>query len=60
MSHRAATLPLRQGEYHEVGRGYVYLSLSAFRFPLSVYIIPPPPAGTPPVSGGESKRTPNT
>lgn len=22
MSHRAATLPLRQGEYHEVWRGY--------------------------------------
>ena len=30
---------------------------SVFSFPLSVYIIPPPPAGTPPVSGGESKRT---
>ena len=23
----------------------MYLSLSAFRFPFSVYIIPPPPAG---------------
>ena len=38
-------LPLRQGEYHEVGRGYVYLSLFTFHFLLSIYIIPPPPAG---------------
>ena len=32
-------LPLRQGEYHEVGRGYVYLS--AFRFPFISYPLPP-------------------
>ena len=34
-----------------------HFPFSLFHFPLSVYIIPPPPAGTPPVSGGESKRT---
>ena len=33
----APTLPLRQGEYHEVGRGYVYLSLSIFHFLLSIF-----------------------
>ena len=58
-------LPLRQGEYHEVGRGYdvssaFHVPLSVFRFQLSVYIIPPPPAGTPPVSGGESGWTHET
>ena len=48
-------LPLSQGEYHEVGRGYDVsftfrfpsscFPSSVFRFLFSVYIIPPPPAG---------------
>ena len=30
-------LPLRQGEYHEVGRGYVFLSLFTFHFPVFLF-----------------------
>ena len=47
-------LPLRQGEYHEVGRGYVYLSLSVFHFPFSVFRLyhTPSPCGYSPCLRG--------
>ena len=55
-------LPLRQGEYHEVGRGYdvsftFHFPLSVFRFPLSVFRFPlisyPLPLRVLPLSQGE-------
>ena len=49
-------LPLRQGEYHEVGRGYVNLSLSVFRLhhtPSALRVCPTSQWGLRPSEGTE-------